>query len=212
MAEARATEGDKRERILQAAIRVFAKKGFYATKVSEIAKAASVADGTIYLYFQNKEAILVSVFDDRMKALLALLERISSSQRTSEEKVQRIMELQLGLLEEERDLAEVVTVNLRQSSTFLKQYAAPLFRRYLELMADVVAAGQRDGSFRKDLNPRVVARSLFGGLDGIALTWALGAEPPEEPSPVLLRKAASQFSALFLAGLRAGAELGAEAK
>lgn len=193
---------DKRERILQAAIQVFAQKGFYATRVSEIAKAAGVADGTIYLYFENKDAVLISIFEDRMNALLGILERISTSERTSEEKLRRIMELQLGLLEDSRDLAEVVTVNLRQSSTLLKQYAAPLFTRYLELIANVIAVGQRDGRFRSDINPRVAARALFGGLDGLALTWALGSPKDDRPEPAKLKKAAHQFATLFLDGLR----------
>ncbi len=190
---------DKRERILEAAIRVFAQKGFYATRVSEIAKAAGVADGTIYLYFENKDAVLISIFEERMGALLTILERITqSTDRDTESKLRRIVELQLGLLEGERDLAEVVTVNLRQSSRLLKQYAAPLFTQYIDLIAGVIAAGQNEGTFRKDLSPRVCARALFGGLDGIALTWAL-----TSPEPAHLRKAASQFATLFLDGLRA---------
>ncbi|TNF61708.1 MAG: hypothetical protein EP303_05160 [Deltaproteobacteria bacterium] len=79
-----------------------------------------------------------------------------------------IVELQLGLLEEQRDLAEVITVNLRQSSRLLKQYATPLFMQYIDVIAGVVRDGQEAGAFRKDLNPRVVARSLFGALDAIA--------------------------------------------
>lgn len=189
---------EKRERILQAATKVFAKNGFYATRVSEIAQAADVADGTIYLYFKNKDAVLISIFEDRIGKLLEILKRTAASDRTVEEKVRRVVELQLGLLESERDLAEVITICLRQSSTLLKQYAAPLFTEYLEVLAGVIASGQKEGVLRTDINPRVAARALWGGLDGIALTWALG-----EPEPAQLRKAASQFATLFLDGLRA---------
>ena len=192
--------GEKRERILQAAIRVFAEKGFYATRVSEIAKAAGVADGTIYLYFENKDDVLVSIFNDRIGTLLEILEKVVKSDRSVEDRVRKIMELQLGLLEEQRDLAEVITVNLRQSSSLLKEYAAPLFTRYLELIAGMIGDGQRDGVFRKDVNPRVAARALWGGLDGIALTWALS---EKDPKPASLRKAATQFASIFLEGLRA---------
>ena len=192
--------GEKRERILQAAIKVFAQNGFYATRVSEIAKAAGVADGTIYLYFENKDDVLISIFEDRMAKLIKFLEKIVSADEPVEARVRRVVELQLGLLEEHRDLAEVVTVNLRQSSRLLKQYAAPLFTQYLEVVAGLIAEGQRDGHFRSDLSPRVAARALFGGLDGIALTWALS-----DTDPARLRKAASQFATLFLAGLSASA-------
>lgn len=190
--------GDKRERILQAAIRVFAEKGFYATRVSEIARAAGVADGTIYLYFKNKDAVLVSIFEERIRALIDLLRAELGRCDDVESRIRRIVEVQLGLLEGQRDLAEVVTVNLRQSSLLLKQYAAPLFREYLQLVADVVADGQARGALRADLAPMTVARALWGALDGVALTWALGSADPAS-----LRKAAQQTAELFLRGVRA---------
>jgi TetR/AcrR family fatty acid metabolism transcriptional regulator len=194
----RGKDGDKRERILAAAISVFAQKGFYATRVSEIAKAAGVADGTIYLYFENKEDVLVSIFRDRIGQLVEVLKKEIAEAQTVEEQIRRIVELQLGLLEGQRDLAEVVTVNLRQSSSLLKQYAVPLFRDYLDVIATVIANGQKDGTIRDDLNPKIAARALWGGLDGIALTWAL-----TDPDPTKLRKAAQQYASLFLEGVLA---------
>ncbi len=188
---------DKRDRILKAAIKVFAKNGFYATRVSEIAKAAGVADGTIYLYFKNKDDVLITIFEEGIGQLLTILREVAESDEPFENRITRIVELQLGLLEEQRDLAEVITVNLRQSSRLLKQYAAPLFMQYIDVIAGVVRDGQEDGAFRRDLNPRVVARSLFGALDAILLTWALG-----EGDPAALRKAAGHCASLFLEGLR----------
>jgi TetR/AcrR family fatty acid metabolism transcriptional regulator len=191
------TAPHKRDRILKAAIEVFAKNGFYATRVSEIAKAAGVADGTIYLYFKNKEDVLITIFEEGINRLLTILREVAESDEPFENRITRIVELQLGLLEEQRDLAEVITVNLRQSSRLLKQYATPLFMQYIDVIAGVVREGQEEGAFRKDLNPRVVARSLFGALDAILLTWALG-----EGDPAALRKAASHCASLFLEGLR----------
>ena len=188
---------EKRNRILKAAIEVFAKNGFYATRVSEIAKAAGVADGTIYLYFKNKDDVLITIFEEGIEQLLTILREVAESEDTFESRISRIIELQLGLLEEQRDLAEVITVNLRQSSRLLKQYATPLFMQYIDVIAGVVRDGQNEGAFRKDLNPRVVARSLFGALDAILLTWALG-----EGDPPALRKAATHCASLFLEGLR----------
>ena len=188
---------DKRDHILKAAIKVFAKNGFYATHVSEIAKAAGVADGTIYLYFKNKDDVLVTIFEEGIERLLTILRGVAESDDPFEKRIQRIIELQLGLMEEQRDLAEVITVNLRQSSRLLKQYATPLFMQYIDVIAGVVRDGQEEGAFRKDLNPRVVARSLFGAIDAILLTWALG-----EGDPAALRKAATHCASLFLEGLR----------
>ena len=188
---------DKRERILRAAIKVFARKGFHATRVNEIAKAAGVADGTIYLYFKNKDDVLVCIFEDRITRLLEVLRRELERSPSFEERMRRIVGLQLGLLEGQRDLAEVITVNLRQSSKLLKQYATPLFVEYLEVLASVIADGQREGVVRTDAHPRILARALFGALDGVALTWALGGAEPGT-----LTKAAVQITSVFLDGIR----------
>ena len=193
---------DKRERILRAAIRVFARKGFYATRVSEIAKAAGVADGTIYLYFKNKDDVLVSIFEDRISKLIRVLRAELEPPGTFDERFRRVIELQLGLLEGQRDLAEVVTVNLRQSSRLLKQFATPLFTEYLEVIAGLIAQGQREGVVRADVNPRVGARALWGALDGVAVTWALGGGGEAGH----LQKAASQVASVFLEGVRGGAD------
>lgn len=193
---------DKRERILKAAIKVFARKGFYAARVSEIAKAAGVADGTIYLYFRNKDDVLTSVFESRITRLVEVLREIVGAGGTFEERFTRIVELQLGVLEGRRDLAEVVTVNLRQSSKLLKQFAAPFFVQYLEVMAGLIAEAQREGAVRSDISPRLVARSLWGALDGIALTWAIGGGEAGQ-----LARAAPQVASLFLEGMRARRDL-----
>jgi TetR/AcrR family fatty acid metabolism transcriptional regulator len=188
---------DKRERILRAAVKVFARKGFYAARVSEIAKAAGVADGTIYLYFENKDDVLVSLFDDRITRLIAVLEKeISVEGRSFEERFRRVIELQLGLLDGQRELAEVVTVNLRQSTRLLKQYATPLFTKYIDVMARLVAEGQREGAVREDVSPRIVARALWGALDALALTWAIGGGEAGH-----LAKAATQVGDVFLSGI-----------
>ncbi len=191
-----ARAGDKRERILRAAVKVFARKGFYASRVSEIAKAAGVADGTIYLYFKSKDELLTSLFEDRITRLLEVLRREIDAVPSGPGRVRRVVELQLGLLEGERDLAEVITVNLRQSTRLLKQYATKRFTEYLDLMALVIADAQHAGELRADVSPRIVARAIFGALDGIALTWALGSAEPGG-----LTRAGTQLADVLLQGL-----------
>src|ERR1700677_952627 len=188
--------GDKRERILDAAVRVFARKGFYLTRVSEVAKAAGVADGTIYLYFKSNDDLLVSLLEHRIERLLTYMDTELPRVASATYKLQRIIELQLGLLEGERDLAEVVTVILRQSTKLMKEYAAPKFTAYLDAIARVVADGQASGDFRDDVAPHLVARATFGALDGIALTWALG-----KAEQGALRRAAVQLADVMLRGL-----------
>jgi TetR/AcrR family transcriptional regulator, fatty acid metabolism regulator protein len=188
--------GDKRERILVAAVKVFAKNGFHATRVSEVAKAAGVADGTIYLYFRSKDELLVSLFEDRVNRLLSYMQDELPKLSGAPAKLRRVIELQLGLLEGERDLAEVVTVILRQSTKLIKEYAAPKFLAYLDAIAKVVTEGQAAGDFRKDVSPHLVARATFGALDGIALLWALG-----RAEQGALARSASQLADVMLRGL-----------
>lgn len=188
--------GDKRERILRAAVKVFAKNGFYDTRVSEVAKAAGVADGTIYLYFKSKDELLRSLFEDRVETLLTYMKSELPKHESAPGKLRRIIEIQLGVLEGERDLAEVFTVILRQSTKLLREYAAPKFTAYLDLIAAVVHEGQASGDFRTDVPPLLVARATWGALDGIALTWALG-----RAERGALVRAAAQLADVVLRGL-----------
>ncbi len=137
----------KRKRILAAAIRVFSRKGFYQTRIKEIARQAGVADGTIYLYFKNKDDILISIFEDRIDELNRKMTEIAGSDIPAAEKIKQIIGLQLGNVRGHRDLAEVITVNLRQSNRFLRQYAGPRFNRYLDIMAGIIEEGQKRGEF-----------------------------------------------------------------
>jgi TetR/AcrR family fatty acid metabolism transcriptional regulator len=187
---------DKRDRILRAAVKVFARKGFHATRVSEVAKAAGVADGTIYLYFDSKEQILVSVFEDRVTKLLAFMDAELPKLATAPDKLRAVIDMQLGLLEGERDLAEVITVILRQSTRLMKEFAAPKFMAYLDAIAAIVQEGQATGAFRTDISTHIAARAVFGALDGITLTWALG-----RAEQGALARAATQVANILLRGL-----------
>lgn len=188
--------GDKRDRILQAAVKVFAKNGFHATRVSEVAKAAGVADGTIYLYFDSKESLLVSLFEDRVEKLLAFMREELPKKPDAPARLRAVIDMQLGLLEGERDLAEVITVILRQSTRLMKEFAAPRFTEYLDAIAKIVADGQSSGAFRQDVSPHIAARAVFGALDGITLTWALG-----RAEAGALNRAAGQLADILLRGL-----------
>lgn len=187
---------DKRDRILKAAVKVFARNGFHATRVSEVAKAAGVADGTIYLYFKSKEELLVSLFEDRVSKLLAFMQDSLPKLPSAPERLRAVIDMQLGLLEGERELAEVITVILRQSTRLMKEFAAPKFLAYLDAIATIVQEGQAAGDFRQDVSPSIAARAVFGALDGITLTWALG-----RAEQGALARAATQLADILLRGL-----------
>src|SRR6266550_2933183 len=123
--------GDKRERILAAAERIFARHGFFAARVSEIAKDAGVADGTIYLYFKSKDDLLISLFEDRMESINANLRQALAGESGSLAQLRRVVRLHLELIEQNRNMAEVICVELRQSSKFIREYANPKFSEFL---------------------------------------------------------------------------------
>src|SRR5215813_6311419 len=164
-----AKQGGKRERILDAAVRVFAEKGFYGAKVAEIAREAGVADGTIYLYFKSKDDLLINLFEDRMERVNANLREAIDTESTAVARLKRIVKLHLELVEQNRDMAEVISVELRQSSKFIREYSNPKFAEFLRTIAGTVVEGQRAGELRANLDPHIFARALFGALDEIAL-------------------------------------------
>jgi TetR/AcrR family fatty acid metabolism transcriptional regulator len=164
----------KRARILAAAAEVFATRGFQEAHISHIAQTAGVADGTIYLYFPSKESLLVALFEDSVSRFFRQLDDELTSIAAPRDKLLRMVALQLGLLDRERGLAELLTVNLRQSSRSMRELLKPHFTAYLDRLERVLIEGQNAGVFRKDLSARVVARAIFGALDGVTLTWALG--------------------------------------
>ena len=164
----------KRERITNAAIRVFAEKGFYQAKISEIARHASVADGTIYLYFGNKDELLFHVFEVTLETFLERARSAVEQSGDPSEQLELFINEHLKMVETLPDHAAVMTVELRQSPKFMREYQAAGFGAYLKLLAEIIERGQAKGLFRRDLVPWLTARALFGMLDEMALMWVLG--------------------------------------
>ena len=164
---------DKREAILRAATRVFARNGYFNSKVADIARAAGVADGTVYLYFKSKEEILHSIFDRSMDEAIADARQRLEKLDDPREKLRRIALLHLERLGADRDLAVVFQVELRGSTKFMEEFSAAGFAEYLALIRTTFEEGQRAGVFRRELNAKVVAKILFGALDEMATNWII---------------------------------------
>lgn len=171
--EARAFVSDKREAILRAAIKVFAGKGYFNSKVADIAKEAGIADGTVYLYFKSKDEILHSVFDRTMADFIADGRKELAEIKGAEAKLRRIAELHLERLSDDRELAIVFQVELRGSTKFMQEFSAAGFAEYLDIIRETVAEGQSQGVFRKDIKPVVAAKILYGALDEMVTNWIL---------------------------------------
>lgn len=188
---------DKREAILRAAISVFARCGYFNSKVADIAREAGVADGTVYLYFKSKEEILHSIFDRSVdEALGAAKERVERL-TDPREKLRQIAHMHLERLGADRDLAVVFQVELRGSTKFMEEFSAAGFAEYLSLIRATFEEGQQAGMFRADLNARVVAKVLFGALDEMATNWILSKRRYK------LAPMADQVLDIFLNGVRA---------
>jgi TetR/AcrR family fatty acid metabolism transcriptional regulator len=164
---------NKREAILRAATRVFARNGYFSSKVADIARAADVADGTVYLYFKSKEEILHSIFDQNMAEVIEAGRQLIEKSPDPSEKLRRIALLHLERLGADRDLAVVFQVELRGSTKFMQEFSAAGFAEYLKLLCQIFEEGQRAGMFRKDLNAKVVSKILFGALDEMATNWII---------------------------------------
>jgi TetR/AcrR family fatty acid metabolism transcriptional regulator len=168
-------ETDKRQRILDAALRAFAEQGFYNTKISDVANYANVADGTIYLYFKNKDDLLISLFEDRMDWII---DRVTSAIEKSDgsviDQIRNLIRMHFQMAIDRPKLAEFITVELRQSTKFVKEYKNERFYDYLGVMEGLLEKGINEGIFREDLDKQLVARSIFGALDEglLALTLA----------------------------------------
>ncbi len=171
---ARRRTDDKRQRILDAAVRVFAKKGYHGAKVAEIAKRAGIADGTVYLYFRNKEDILASLFDEVMERHIAQARVELKGAKGAAAKLRLVAQHHLKLFSGNRDLAVVFQVELRQSTKFLERFTASWLQDYFGVLQDVIAQGQREGSIRADLPKKLATKALFGILDEMVTSWTLG--------------------------------------
>jgi len=169
----RPDKADKRDAILRAAIETFAARGFFNAQVADVAKTAGVAAGTVYLYFRGKDDLLISIFERTMKEAIDAGRRSLEGRTQPMDRLREIARLHLERLGRDRNLAVVFQVELRQSTKFMERFSATYLREYLGIIRDVIAEGQAKGVFRKQINPTLAAKMLFGALDEMATNWIL---------------------------------------
>ena len=170
---ARSEPVPKREAILRAATDVFAERGYFNAQVADVARAAGVAAGTVYLYFRSKDDVLVSIFERTMREALAEGRAAVAETPDPRQRLSKLARLHLARLGRDRNLAVVFQVELRQSIKFMERWSSTLLRDYLGLIRAAFADGQREGLFRADVNPTAAAKMLFGALDEMATNWIL---------------------------------------
>jgi TetR/AcrR family fatty acid metabolism transcriptional regulator len=186
---------EKYDRILEAALAVFAEKGFFVSRISDIADRANVADGTVYLYFKNKDEILATAittaFETFMNNARTELEKIADPV----ERLRKLARLHLQALGGNRNAAIVFQMELRQS-TRLSEFSHQHLIEYFSLVRAAIQEGQQRGVFRKDMPDKIAANCFFGALDEMVTSWVLS----EHEFP--LANAADAVVDILLNGMR----------
>jgi TetR/AcrR family fatty acid metabolism transcriptional regulator len=171
-----AADPEKRRRLLHAAVQTFGRRGFHEAKIAEIAAVAGVAEGTVYLYFRNKEDLLGCVFDETMDEVLGEARAIRHAGGPAAEKLKRLVGLHLSFIGQDRDLASVFQIELRRSARLVERFSRSKLSEYFRLLDGVLKEGLASGELRPDLDPRVAVRILFGAADEILSEWLLSGE------------------------------------
>ena len=186
---------DKPQQIIDAAIRVFARTGYYNSRVSDIAREAGIASGTIYLYFKTKEEILVTLFREKMAEFVAYLRGEIAKVPDPEQRLRRLVHLHFAVLEQNPQLAEVVQGELRQGHKFFRGASAHEVSAYFDLIGSILEEGVAAGRFEADLPVKVATKVLFGAMDQVATSWVLGKRGYR------LTEAAEAVATIFLQGV-----------
>ena len=182
----------KRSRILRAAIEVFASKGYFTARMTDIAKAAEVADGTLYLYFDGKEHLLMSIFDDVLSRFVGRLRLQLDGVDDPRLKLDILIRLHLEALGSDRSLAQVLQIEMRHSRRFMSLLTRGRLGEYLTLLRQIIEEGRETGRLRHDLNPVLATNLVFGAVDELVNSWLLSDEPGD-----LLRHHPSLVDLLF---------------
>src|SRR5512141_2805748 len=167
---------DKRRRILEAAIRTFGRRGFHEARIADIAADAKVAEGTVYLYFRNKEDLLGVVFDESMDDVLEKGRAVARSEAPAAERLTALVDLHFQFIGSDRDLASVFQIELRRSARLVERFSRSKLVEHFRVLGDVLRDGIARGEFRKDLDPRLAVRILFGAADEILSEWLLSGD------------------------------------
>ncbi|MFJ5965186.1 TetR/AcrR family transcriptional regulator [Bacillus sp. NPDC093026] len=159
--------------IIDAAVVVIAENGYHQSQVSKIAKQAGVADGTIYLYFKNKEDILISLFKEKMGQFIERMETDIQQKSSAKEKLLLLIQEHFRLLAQDHHLALVTQLELRQSNLELRQKINEVLKGYLNMLDAILTEGKKTGEFKQELDVRLARQMVFGTIDETATTWVM---------------------------------------
>ncbi len=187
---------DKHIKIINAATKVFAKKGFFNARISDIAKEAKVADGTIYLYFNNKFDILISVFEEEISSMIEQVTNSLVLEPDPKLQLRIFATKHLTMMKKNKNLAEVIQIELRQSTKLIKDYRNNKFSEYIDIISTIIKNGQAQNIYRADIRPGIAKRAFFGALDEISRVWSLSLE-----TDYTVEETINQIMDIFLTGV-----------
>lgn len=165
--------GDKYDTILRAAIKVFAENGYHNAIVSKIAREANVADGTIYLYFDNKADLLISVFRETMGGFVQQLKEKLATLERAEDQLKKLIQMQFQSLAEDVDLALVTQIELRQANADIRMGISPILKEYLDVIDSIIDVGKEQGTFRNEIDTHIARKMIFGTMDETVTSWVM---------------------------------------
>ena len=178
MAEKSSAVEDKRRQLLDAAVRVFARKGFHASRVGDIAEEAGVAHGLLYHYFKSKDEVLQAVFHENWSLLVARIESVEETDEPAGEQLRHISAIVLRTWLHLPDVVRVVIQEFGRSPELAErigELALPI-----DALQRVIARGVEKGEFRKDIDPTFAATVVYGSIDELLTGWVLGRLPSSE--------------------------------
>ena len=165
--------GEKYEAIIDAAVKVIARHGYHNAQVSKIAREAQVADGTIYLYFENKDDVLTSLFREKMGRFIQDMERTLADIEHPAEQLRTLIDLHFRYLEADPELAIVTQIELRQSNPFVRKVIGQILKSYLNIIDGIIVSGQEAGIFRRNVDVKIARKMVFGTLDETVTSWIM---------------------------------------
>ena len=191
----RKKQEEKRTKILGAAARVFAREGFYSARIGDVANEAGVAHGTVYLYFESKDDLLISLFRESLSEVVQHVKAEIQKEKNAEDKLRKMISLQLELIETNPDLTALMLIELPQTGKFLSSDSIDGLAAYIDMIADILNEGIAEKVFDDSIDANVIATVIYSGIQGIATRWVL------EKMTYPLNEVADEISEMFLKGI-----------
>lgn len=167
------SNNDKYHQILNAAIKVFAEQGYHKATISQVAKAAGVADGTIYIYFKNKADILFNFFSYKTRRVFDRFKDEVETAQYAEDKLRNLIRRHLGEFQRDPNMAVVFQREALQARYIDEGYIKDITKMYLDIIEEILIQGQKEGSIRKDFQTGLAKRFILGAVNEVINTWVV---------------------------------------